>query len=79
MIAVATAPQARLWGITGHYRPPDAWFSHVQRKMGAGQGAYRPVDTCLDERIPGLYFLSKRFNVSRAVEYSYNVNTIFFW
>ena len=51
-------PQARFWGITGHYRPPDAWFSHVQRKIGAGQGAYRPVDTCLDERIPGLYFLS---------------------
>ena len=38
--------------------PPDAWFSHVQHKIGAGQGAYRPVDTCLDERIPGLYFLS---------------------
>ena len=51
-------PQARFWGITGHYRPPDAWFSHVQRKIGAGQGAYRPVDTCLDKRIPGLYFLS---------------------
>jgi hypothetical protein len=34
---------------TGYYRLPGARFSHVQRKIGAGQGAYRLVDTCLDE------------------------------